>query len=83
MKKVRILQTCSGSPDGCKIYRYEQGQSYDIPDQLADLLIKSKRAALEGSSSKKKEQSAPENKAAEPKENKDKKKSKKSKKSKK
>lgn len=37
--KVRMLITSGGSPDGIQINEYRAGQTYDLPEWLADIFL--------------------------------------------
>lgn len=39
MKRIRMLQTRYGSPDGIQVFQYQAGQIYSIPDNLADIFL--------------------------------------------
>lgn len=39
MKRVRMLSTQDGSPDGVTVNRYKEGQTYDVPVPLAEVML--------------------------------------------
>jgi len=38
--KIRMLITKKGSPDGIQVIEYQAGQKYDLPQELADVLLR-------------------------------------------
>ncbi len=38
--KIRMLVTKKGSPDGIQVIEYQAGQKYDLPQELADVLLR-------------------------------------------
>jgi hypothetical protein len=38
--KLKMLETRQGSPDGISVATYEEGQTYDIPKDLAGVFIR-------------------------------------------
>jgi len=39
MKRIRMIQTRHGSPDGIQVFQYQAGQVYTIPDDLANIFL--------------------------------------------
>lgn len=39
MKRIRMIQTKHGSPDGIQVFQYQAGQVYTIPDELANVFL--------------------------------------------
>lgn len=39
MKRIRMIQTRFGSPDGIQVFQYQAGQVYTVPDSLADVFL--------------------------------------------
>jgi hypothetical protein len=39
MKRIRMIQTRFGSPDGIQVFQYRAGQVYSIPDDLANIFL--------------------------------------------
>ena len=39
MKRIRMIQTSFGSPDGIQVFQYRAGQVYSIPDDLANIFL--------------------------------------------
>lgn len=39
MKRIRMIQTRYGSPDGIQVLQYQAGQVYSIPDDLANVFL--------------------------------------------
>lgn len=37
--KVQMLVSKKGSPDGIRVFSYEAGKEYDLPDHLANVFI--------------------------------------------
>lgn len=37
---IKMLVSQKGSPDGIRVYLYETGQEYDLPDGLAQVFIR-------------------------------------------
>ena len=37
--KVQMLVSKKGSPDGIRVFLYESGKEYDLPDRLANIFI--------------------------------------------
>ena len=37
--KLKMLQTCLGSPDGRRVVEYLKGESYDLPADLAEAFV--------------------------------------------
>lgn len=46
-KKVRMLQTTKGSPNGISIVVYEKDKDYTIPDSLAAAFVDRQKVAIE------------------------------------
>lgn len=46
MKSVTMIATTPGSPNGIEVNTYEAGQTYDLPDELADTFLADKTAKL-------------------------------------
>jgi len=38
--KVKMTETLRGSPNGIAIFVYEEGKTYDLPDDLGELFVK-------------------------------------------
>jgi len=65
-KKVKMLQTAKGSPNGYSVITFEKGQEYTIDDSLATVFINQMKVATEVFASFKEEKmisEAPFNKA--------------------
>lgn len=39
MRRVRMIQTRYGSPDGIQVFQYQAGQVYSVPDDLANVFL--------------------------------------------
>lgn len=39
MRRIRMVQTRYGSPDGIQVLQYQAGQVYSIPDSLANIFL--------------------------------------------
>jgi len=39
MKRIRMIQTKYGSPDGIQVLQYQAGQVYLVPDELANVFL--------------------------------------------
>ncbi len=46
MTLIKMLYTCPGSPNGIAIVKYEQGQEYEINDELADIFVNQMKVAV-------------------------------------
>lgn len=40
LKKVKMLKTKPGSPDGVSVRVYDKGKEYDLPEDLANVFLK-------------------------------------------
>lgn len=40
MRKIRMIRTTKGSPDGVQVFQYVAGQVYLVPPDLADLFVR-------------------------------------------
>lgn len=38
--KITMLETAPGSPDGVQVNDYDEGETYDVPQDLADTFIR-------------------------------------------
>lgn len=65
MPKLKIVQDCTGSPDGIHIAEFEAGRVYDVTDHLAPVLVVAGWAVpADDAPEAKAAPAAPENKAA-------------------
>jgi len=39
VKRIRMIQTRHGSPDGIQVFQYQAGQVYTVPDDLANIFL--------------------------------------------
>ncbi len=39
MRRIRMIQTRYGSPDGIQVLQYQAGQIYSVPDDLANVFL--------------------------------------------
>ena len=39
MRRIRMIQTRYGSPDGIQVLQYQAGQVYSVPDDLANVFL--------------------------------------------
>jgi hypothetical protein len=46
MVKVKIKKTFKGSPNGVVCIEYQEGETYDMPESLADVALQEKWAEL-------------------------------------
>ena len=46
MTLIKMLQLSAGSPNGIAIVKYEQGQEYEINDELADVFVNQMKVAV-------------------------------------
>ncbi len=42
--KVKMNRTCFGSPDGMQVNEYKKGETYDLPDPLAEVFVQQRWA---------------------------------------
>ena len=63
--KLKMLQTCLGSPDGRRVVEYLKGETYDLPADLAQVFVSQDWARASASRTPRRMKnagSAPENK---------------------
>lgn len=46
-RKIRMLRTEKGSPDGIHICVYKKDEDYTLPDKLANIFVNQMKAAME------------------------------------
>jgi hypothetical protein len=44
MKTIQMLETQLGSPDGIEVREYEEDETYELPDRLADIFLEQRWA---------------------------------------
>jgi len=50
--KIRMLKTTQGSLNGINLTTFQAGEEYDIPEQLAEVFVKTMRVAVEAKEEK-------------------------------
>ena len=64
--KVRMNSTRRGSPDGIAVHEYYKGESYDLPESLAQVFVEEKWASPVSDKAEAKAQPKAESKAKNP-----------------